>query len=317
MNRAAEIRIAANDNIERVRDRLALEVGFLNEKGVAVETSEERCGDTTFFTLGLAASVAGDPETEHLELFRHHLANAISDIIVNDWERTLLARMIKANCDGLGPAEQATVLSAASRNLDYRADGRPDLLRRVTRKGQVLKVVEDYLTTQAQVNIDGLVTFRLRDYCDQLNEAVGRAIDDFVMEKEYVEFISLLRYFVEAQESKLELVHVVILPKRGFRLIDDKGSTINGESLAESFPGLEMEINPEDLLVSALITIAPQKVVLHCPVALDRMEYLETIKQVFEGRISVCRGCHLCRGQRREPDRRSQPAPTTSKRPQT
>jgi len=316
MGLAEEIRIGASENVDRVRDRLRFEMGFLAQQGLKVVVTEDRRGNTTFFVCRLEGDSSNEDagnnaRADRRELLRHHLANALSDLIVNDWERNLLNRMIKSSCEGLSAGEQSAIFSAASRSLDCRTDGRPDLLRRVNRKGRVLRTIMEYLSAQEEVNIDGFITFRLQDYREQLSDAVGRAVDDFLMEKEYLEFVSLLKYFVEAQESKLKLVHVVILPKRGFRLVDDKGVAINNESLAESFPGLEMEINPEDLLVSALITIAPERVVLHCPPALDRMEYLETIKSVFEGRITVCRGCNLCRAQRKEPGTRARSTPGT------
>jgi putative sporulation protein YtxC len=198
-------------------------------------------------------------------------------------------------------------LSSASRSLDCRADGRPDLFRKIERKGRVLRLILDYLGAQQEINLDGFITFRLQEYREQLGDAIGRAVDDFLMEKEYVEFINLLRYFVDSQEPKLKLVHAIILPKGGFRLMDDKGATVTREYLAESFVEVEAEVNSEDLLVSALITIAPGRVILHCSTELDRLEALDTIRSVFEGRITTCRGCRICRDQRPEERRDQRP----------
>jgi len=232
-------------------------------------------------------------------MFHHHLANALSDLIINEWERIILGDLVRTHYENLTKGEQSAIVSAATRNLDCRTDGRPDLLRKIDRKGRILRLILDYLAGQKELNIDGFITFRLRDYRVELNDAVGHAVDDFLMEKEYLEFINLLRYFVEAQESKLKLVHVIILPDGLFKLVDPKGSAINREYLTEAFLDVEPDLNSEDLLVSALITIAPERIVLHCPAELDRLEHLETIRSVFESRLTTCRGCSLCRGERR------------------
>jgi putative sporulation protein YtxC len=300
MAEALEIRVGTVENVDRVRERLSFEFGFLAQQGFSVQLQEERHGDTTLFTCRLQGAAPGPAgEVDCGEMLRHHLANALSDLIVNEWERSLLTYLIRSQYECFTRGEQKAIFTAASRNLNCRPDGRPDLLRKIDRKGRVLKLILDYLGSQQELNLDGFITFRLRDYRDQLNDAVGRAVDDFLMEKEYLEFVNLLRQFVEAQEPKLKLVHAVVQPKGAFKLIDDRGAVVTNENLAESFVDIDSEVNTEDLFVSALITLAPERVVLHCPTELDRIESLETIRAVFEDRLTTCRGCHLCRDERK------------------
>ncbi len=294
-----EIRIGTAENVSRVRDRLAFEFGFLGQQGFKVSIDETTRGDTTFFTCRLQSDGSAAPDADAKVMFRHYLANALSDLIVNDWEKSIILQLIKAQYEGFNRGEQRVIMSSATRSLDCRTDGRPDLFRKVERKGKVLRLILDYLAQQQEINIDGFITFRLRDYRDQLSDAVGQAVDDFLMEKEYLEFINLLRYFVESQEPKMKVVHAVIQPKGAFRLVDEKGAQVTNEYLAESFLDVDTEVNTEDLLVSALITIAPERVVIHCPAELDRFEALDTIRSVFEGRVTTCRGCRLCREDRR------------------
>lgn len=298
-----EVRVRAAENVDRVRDRLSFEFKFLAEQGLDVSVDESRCGETTVFACGLRAAppfaISGSALESLQRMFHHHVANALSDLIVNEWEKTLLHQLIQAHYHNFNAGERKVILTAAARNLDCRDDGRPDLLRKVERKGHVLRLIIDYLAAQKDLNIDGFVTFRLRDYCEEVIEALGQAVDDFLLEKEYLEFVSLLRYFVENQESKLALVHVVILPRGEFRLVDEKGSVVKNDYLAEAFTGVDSDLNTEDLLISALITIAPSEIVLHCPAQLDHLEHLDTIRSVFEGRLTTCRGCALCREQRR------------------
>jgi len=292
-----EIKVGTAENAGRVRDRLSLEFGFLAQQGFDVSIEEVKKGDVTFFICRLVAPSAVHDESGLRVMFRHYMANALSDLIVNDWERNLLRQLLEAQYADFEPAEQRVILASASRSLDCRTDGRPDLFRRVERKGKVLRLILDYLNTEQEINLDGFVIFRLQEYREQLGEAVGKAVDEFLMEKEYLEFINLLRYFLESQEPKLKLVHVIIEPKGAFRLMDEKGATVTKEYLAESFLEVEGEVNSDDLLVSALITLAPERIILHCPTPgdLERREALDTIRHVFEGRITVCRGCEVCR----------------------
>ena len=56
----------------------------------------------------------------------------------------------------------------------------------------------------------------------------------------------------------------------------------------------EGEINYDDLLVSSLITLAPRKVVIHSIGHFRNKELMETIKNVFYGRVIICQGCDVC-----------------------
>ncbi|RYD06895.1 hypothetical protein N752_01845 [Desulforamulus aquiferis] len=60
---------------------------------------------------------------------------------------------------------------------------------------------------------------------------------------------------------------------------------------------MDNEINYEDLLISALITIAPNKIVFHTNLQDQPETTMETIKSVFAGRVSECSGCTLCKNQ--------------------
>ena len=57
---------------------------------------------------------------------------------------------------------------------------------------------------------------------------------------------------------------------------------------------VDNEINYEDLLISALITIAPKQVTLHYKSREGHSVTLDTIKNVFEGKVNECMGCILC-----------------------
>lgn len=59
------------------------------------------------------------------------------------------------------------------------------------------------------MNLEGFVRFRLKDIIDEIEMAIEMSVDDFIIQKEYNEFIDLLRYFVELQEPRIDLVNVI------------------------------------------------------------------------------------------------------------
>lgn len=129
----------------------------------------------------------------------------------------------------------------------------------------------------------------------ELEQALEEAIDEYLMEKEYDEFIRLLRYFVEAQEPRLEKVHVVLNSGGGFQLYDNENRNLSGDYLEGFLVDMaDNELNYEDLLISSLITIAPRQVILH-PVDKGRCySTIGVLKSVFGERLIQCGGCSHC-----------------------
>jgi hypothetical protein len=80
-----------------------------------------------------------------------------------------------------------------------------------------------------------------------------------------------------------------------FSTLYDKKKEITNECIQEYVHEIaEGEINYDDLLVSSLITFAPKKIIIHCTGQFRNKELMETIKNVFSGRVFICQGCDVC-----------------------
>jgi putative sporulation protein YtxC len=153
----------------------------------------------------------------------------------------------------------------------------------------------DYFENSDNIILDGFVNFRLKDYVRDLEEIVDRAVDDFLMEREYREFIRLLRYFVDIQDPKFDTIHVIVGYDSKYTLLDDSRKEITNDCIQEFVNEIsEGEINYDDLLVSSLITLAPKRIVIHYTGQFKNKELLETIKNVFLGKVIICNGCEIC-----------------------
>jgi hypothetical protein len=80
-----------------------------------------------------------------------------------------------------------------------------------------------------------------------------------------------------------------------FRLRDKDRQVIESDYLdGILLDQADTEMNYEDLLVSALITLAPKEVVLHIKNEGQYDNTVTTLKNVFSNRVMVCMGCDLC-----------------------
>lgn len=291
------ISIGATRNVDAIRDKLWRELNLLEREGFKVNLEENPVGKFTFLSCKVSDyALKRFKQEDASAIIKHYVANALSELILAQWEKQLLNDIIRENYYYFNEEERNTIYSYALGYVNHCDPGFTEgSLYQIKRKSKILQKMLEFFRNNNDINIEGFIRFRLKDYITELQEAADRAVDDFLMEREYKEFIQLLRYFVEIQDPRTDVAHVVIKPNGVFKLYDSQYKVINSDYLEGFIVDLiDSEINYEDLLISALITIAPKEIVFHpgkgeCP-----RNTIETIKNVFSHRVKECPGCQLC-----------------------
>jgi len=294
---AQTISIGSTRHIDLIKARLGCELKLLERNGLKVKLAEQSEGKFTFITCRLADK----EEFIHREkddrlLLKHFLANVITDVILNHWEDLLVRGIIQENYYYFAEEDKDLIHRGALNRINQGPDGQNgDSLRLIVRKSLILQKVIEYLSGSNQIILDGFIKFRLKEYVNELREAADKAVDDFLIEREYWEFVQILKYFVEIQEPRYELVHIVVRDGNNFSLFDENLQGIKTDSLEGCVIELSNnEISYDDLFVSMLITLSPRKIALHRICEGQSSLALDTIVNVFEGRVNWCPGCHLC-----------------------
>lgn len=290
------ISIGATQHIDLLKARLGRETKPLERNGLVLNLEESPAGKLTFLNCHFTDfRRRGQAEADNQLLLKNVIAEVISDLILSHWETLLLRNIIRENYYYFAEEDKETIFSNAVLYINKNADG---ILRPVywfRRKNEILHKINEFLMSNNQIVIDGFIRFRLKEYLGELKEAAEQAADEFLTEREYKEFIQLLKYFVETQEPRMAVVHVLTSPEGDFKLFDHQMQPVKSDYMAGFFVELiDGEINCEDLLVSAMVTIAPKEVVFHYTKNRVLLASLETIRSVFGDRVRECTGCSLC-----------------------
>ncbi|RKO66014.1 putative sporulation protein YtxC [Desulfofundulus salinus] len=289
----ADISIGTARHIDLIKIRLGRDMKNLEKEGLKVRLKESSAGRFNFVSCQVMPD--GGQKGDIQAIFRHHIARSLSDLILGQWQKLLLKDMIRENYYYFNEEERQNIFKYALSHVGYGRGGRKAVCQQLFKK-RIMEKILDFLRHNNQIIVEGFIRFRLKDYVEQLEQAVERAVDDFLMEREYQEFIQLLKYFVEIQESRVELVHVLKLPGGAFQLLDEQKQVLRVDYLENLFMDLtEGEINYEDMLISTLITLAPKQIVIHNPDCEKKNTVMETINLVFWGRVRECTDCSLCR----------------------
>ncbi|HWJ03309.1 MAG TPA: putative sporulation protein YtxC [Verrucomicrobiae bacterium] len=284
------ISIGAREYVEGLRDVLSLQFSLTD---LDVKLAEQQVGGFTFINCNPARSIKNNDKIGE-RLFKHNVANALAEMIIINWEKELIARELKQNHQYFDEQERHLIYDKVLRVLNNQTLGLPQVGYRASRKTKIVQKVLDYLEINDKIILEGFIKFRLKDYSAELRSAISLAVEEYLIEKEYHEFIRLLKYFVDIQEPKVDILHVLVKGNGGFQLYDHEHKLITSDFL-EGFVVdiVDNEITYEDLLISALITIAPRFVVLHMH-KYQETETLKTIRNVFGDRVSNCLDCELC-----------------------
>ncbi len=138
----------------------------------------------------------------------------------------------------------------------------------------------------SKISIEGFIRFRLKEILEKWYICIDEVIDQYLIEREYQEFISLLQYFVEVQEARIEEVKLILDDKGQYEIYDKGGNTIQDDCIKNiTVTSEHYQMTQEDILMSTLITIAPKKITVQgCPKT-EKPKIIDTIGKVFNGKV--------------------------------
>jgi len=269
-----------NSVIEKMED--------IRFQGYKIE--ERKAGNLLFINYMTGQSDSYGAWSQLRDNLKQRLADILSDFIVNDLQQMMIERVIKSEYfyyenDDREQIRQE-VLNAIFEGKEY--ENQFNQLKNKWRN-PIRQRILDHLDAHNELIVEGFIRFRLKDFTREMVEIVDKIIEELLVEREYNEFIKLLRYFVEIQEPKVREVHVLVDDDRRYILLDDSMRVINNDILKELAREIsDTEMSYDDLLISSLITIAPSKITIHGCDKIKNTELLNTINKVFRGKVVMC-----------------------------
>lgn len=281
---------------------------WLNEKGFSLNIDDY---DNNEFCRTYNLKLHGDnldnifQDEDIIFIFKHQMAEVLAEHIIKDWEDSLLWKEIIRSCRSNSTDEKEVIFNKAYEFLkQYNENESLNMLVNYNRKNKMAHRILEYINESEIIVIEGFINFCLPDYLDEIRMAVDLAFEELKNEKEYNEFVKLLRYFVDTQPPKSYEVNLLMGSKGIFYLWDEKGSTIEEKYMNYYLDDMLLdEINLDDVLISILITIAPRRIILHNVSAFNKNEAVEVIQKVFKDKISFCNSCEKCCQYLRESER--------------
>lgn len=160
-------------------------------------------------------------------------------------------------------------------------------------KNKFKEIIENSKT----INLNGFIKFRLKFISLYASQIVEKCIDNYLMKKEYLDFISVIRYISDVEEKDHEVVNIMYNNHK-LQIYDSHMKKINyigSTEISQELDGKILEY--DELIINVLLNISPKKIVLHTIVEKGDVESentIEIIKRIFESKVEICKGCKFC-----------------------
>ncbi len=286
------ISVGTNSAPGLLYSKLNNKMQYMQEEGFIWDIDVGKIGEFTFLEC-CPQKYSRFKREEAVKAIRYYIASSLAEIVVDEWEIRLIKKIVKEQFFYYNERDKRAILERAKTILNP-SNGNSHL--KWQRKEKVKKKVLEYLDSHHEIVLEGFVNFRLKDYMAELEDVVNIAVDEHILEKEYLEFIRLLKYFVDIQEPRVDMIKIIFTKPGKFFLLDEDNQPFKHECMEGLVADyLEDDINYDDLLISALITLAPKKIELHLEKDVEVKETIRTIQNVFGRRVYICEGCDKCR----------------------
>lgn len=223
------------------------------------------------------------------ELFINKISSILSLLVIDELEPYLLERIIKANYFYFDFNERKQILE-----LCFEMTGN-DFYDTFDKKlNSLFNSFYEFLLKNKSIVLHGFINFRIKNYLEILDNVVNEAVNSYIIEKEYLEFISLLRLYINSQKSGCELVHIIYNNEESI-LLDENKEIISASKNALNTKYLsDISFSSNDYTLNSLLTLLPKKIYIHLiDCYID--EFITTLKAIFEEKVTICTDCDICR----------------------
>lgn len=152
----------------------------------------------------------------------------------------------------------------------------------------------NYVIEHKNIFLSGFINFRLQSYWDVLERIVEDAVNSYILEKEYNEFISLLRLYINSSETIEDILHIVYSKDFTIMLDSNKNIINNSQNAFKAKFLSDISFSTNDYTLNTLLTLLPEKIYVHL---IDNKidEFITTLSLIFEKRLEICTECNICK----------------------
>lgn len=221
-------------------------------------------------------------------LFIDKISHLLSIMIIDELEENILIFLLSQNYFYFDSNERKEIINLS---FDIMSE---DFYKTFDKKlNLVYTNLVEYIDKNKSLFLGGFIHFRLKNYFNFLDDILSRSVNNYIIQKEYLEFVSLLRLYIESQSSNCNVVHLLYSNSESI-LLDENKEIINIYNFnlnAKYLSDINFSVN--DYTLNTLLNLLPKKIFIHL-VDSNIDEFINTLQSIFENRVTLCLDCDIC-----------------------
>ncbi len=231
------------------------------------------------------------------DLFINKISVLLSYVVIDFYEPILIKNIINLNYFYFSQEEKKEIYNICLTNIDF------------SNSVKMLNIIShsfyEYFLENKYVILDGFIRFKLNDYIKELDCIVDMCVNKFIIDREYNEFITLLKVYVQTTTPTCDIVHLIYINQESILLDSDKNVIKFSNEISNQKYLSDISFSSNDLALNSLLTLLPSKLYIH---VLDKEDdFINTLKLIFDNRVFICTDCNLCNIYKLNKVKRKQP----------
>lgn len=226
----------------------------------------------------------GDKYTE----FYNYIANSITKTIIKFYEEDLIYRNIYLNYFYFNSYEKKKILGNALSLIKEKDNSN---LRYDYINNEIFKTITD----NRSLYLQSFINFNLKNYINFLNNQIDTSVNKFLIDKEYIEFVNILKLYIksESKNSKTDHIHLIYKDKTSIITDDNQNIISYNDNIKKARYISDISFSSNDFALNTLLNIIPKSITIHlingyCD------EFINTLKLIFQEKIKICEDCDIC-----------------------
>lgn len=229
-----------------------------------------------------------------IPVFYNEITDILTDCIIENYEPAIIYNLLVLNYFYFSDEDISTIHRICCDTLKANTPLNKSctLNELLDRKEFLSNAVLKYISYNKSLTLDGFVTFRVKDYINCLDNIVDFSVSQFVVNREYAEFIELLRMYINSKESEVEIIHLIYVNEESILLDENKNIISLTKNNLNSKYLSDITFSSNDYALNSLLSLLPRRIIVHLVSPSD--DFINTIKLIFENRIAICNDCNIC-----------------------
>lgn len=226
---------------------------------------------------------------KNIDIFLTKISTLLTYAVVDFYEPILIKNLINSNYFYFSTEDKKQIYNICLTNVDF------------SNSLKMFNIISNafykYFLDNKYVIFDGFVNFRLKSYLKELDSVVDMCVNKFIIDREYNEFINLLKTYINTTPNSTDVIHLIYKNEESILLDSNKNLIQFSTDLISQKYISDITFSSNDYALNTLLTLLPRKLFIH--IIDNEDDFISTLKLIFDNHVYICNDCDICNMYRR------------------